>query len=140
VARLLQEAGWHVVRSCLFTGEDDMPPRLEGLLAAYPLPDLDASRDGQRIWVEVKVKAAPTYTRVTGRHEHGLPLRLYEAYRRVQAITGCPVWLCVVEEATGAVLCAALDDLEPVKRVYLGPRMSRGGMVFWPRRAFRRLA
>jgi hypothetical protein len=137
VADLLQRRGWHVIPSYDYAGEGgDKPPRLQGCDCAYPIPDLDVSRGGVRRWVEVKTKAEPTWTRVTGRLEHGVSLRLYESYRHVQAITGCPVWIVIVEERAGAILCAPLDGLEPVKRVYNGRKMGRGGMVFWPRKAF----
>src|SRR5690606_7501752 len=110
--------------------------RLQGLREAFPVPDLDIARGGIRRWAEVKTKAAATYTRLTGRLEHGIPKRHYRAYKRVQEITGCEVWLFIYEEDTGDVLCAKLDELEAVKREYDGPKMSRGGMVFFPRDAF----
>jgi hypothetical protein len=101
------------------------------------VPDLDISKDGVRRWAEVKTKAAATYTRVTGRYEHGVPKRHYESYLKVQEITGCPVWLFVYEENTGTILCGRLDDLARVRREYVGDKMSRGGMVFFPRSAFK---
>src|SRR5690606_14799396 len=138
VAELLQSRGWYVIPSYDYSGEDgDKPPRLQGLSEAFPVPDLDIARDGQRRWAEVKTKAAATYTRLTGRLEHGIPKRHYWAYRRVQEITGCEVWLFIYEEQTGDVLCARLDDLDSVKREYNGPKMSRGGMVFSPRSTFK---
>ena len=138
VAELLQSRGWFVIPSYDYSGEDgDKPPRLQGLREAFPVPDLDIARDGQRRWAEVKTKAAATYTRLTGRLEHGIPKRHYWAYKRVQEITGCEVWLFIYEEQTGDVLCARLDDLESVKREYNGQKMSRGGMVFFPRSTFK---
>lgn len=137
VAELLQSRGWYVIPSYDYSGEDgDKPPRLQGLREAFPVPDLDIAKDGQRRWAEVKTKAAASYTRITGRLEHGIPKRHYRAYKRVQEITGCEVWLFIYEEETGEVLFAKLDDLEAVKREYDGPKMSRGGMVFYPRDAF----
>lgn len=137
VADLLRRAGWYVIPSYDYTGEEgDKAPRLSGLREGFVVPDLDAARRGTRIWVEVKTKAAATYHRVGRRYEHGIPRRHFLAYRQVQAITGCPVWLFVVEEATGVVLCARLDDLAGRCRVYTGAKMDRGGMVFFPRDAF----
>ena len=137
VAELLQSRGWYVIPSYDYSGEDgDKPPRLQGAVTAFPLPDLDVARDGQRRWAEVKTKKRADYTRITGRLEHGIPKRHYRAYKRVQEITGCEVWLFIYEEETGEVLFAKLDDLEAVKREYDGPKMSRGGMVFYPRDAF----
>lgn len=139
IANLLRRRGWYVIPSYDYSGEDgDKPPRLEGLRNAFPVPDLDVARGGVRRWAEVKTKSAATYTRSTGRLEHGIPLRHYWSYRRVQEITGTEVWLFIYEEKTGDVLFARLDDLEAEKREYAGSKMSRGGMVFWPRSAFRR--
>lgn len=138
VAELLRSRGWYVIPSYDYSGEDgDKPPRLQGLRAAFPVPDLDIAKDGQRRWAEVKTKAAASYTRITGRLEHGIPKRHYRAYKRVQEITGCEVWLFIYEEDTGEVLCAKLDDLDSVKREYDGSKMSRGGMVFYPRESFK---
>jgi hypothetical protein len=137
VADLLKRRGWCIVPSYDYSGkEGDMPPRLQGLKQAWPVPDLDISRNGERRWVEVKTKARADYTRTTQRYEHGIPLRHYRAYLDVERITGTPVWLFVVEESTGAILAARLSDLDSVKRVYDGPKMSRGGMAYFPRDAF----
>lgn len=137
VAQLLKERGWYVIPSYDYSGEDgDKAPKLEGLRDGFPVPDLDIAKDGERRWAEVKTKTAASYTRVTGRLEHGIPKRHYWAYKRVQEITGSEVWLFIYEEQTGDVLCARLDDLDAVKREYDGPKMSRGGMVFFPRDAF----
>lgn len=137
IASLLQKDGWFIIPSYDYSGEDgDKAPRLEGLQAAYPVPDLDIARDGERRWAEVKTKAAATYTRITGRFEHGIPKRHFESYMRVQKITGCQVWLFIYEENTGKVLYGKLDDLAAVRREYDGGKMSRGGMIFFPRDAF----
>ena len=137
VAQLLKERGWYVIPSYDYSGEDgDKAPKLEGLRDGFPVPDLDIAKDGERRWAEVKTKAAASYTRVTGRYEHGIPKRHYLSYKRVQEITGCEVWLFIYEEETGDVLCAKLDDLDAVKREYDGNKMSHGGMVFYPRDVF----
>lgn len=138
VAELLRRRGWYVIPSYDYSGEDgNKSPKLEGLKEGYPVPDLDVARSGARLWVEVKTKKTPTYTRITGRLEHGIPLRLYRSYKRVQEITGCEVWLFIYEEETGDVLCGKLDALDGVKRIYEGDKMDQSGMVFWPRDAFR---
>jgi len=138
VAELLQRQGWYVIPSYDYSGEDgNKAPKLQGLSKAFPVPDLDVSKKGIRRWAEVKTKAAATYTRITQRYEHGIPKRHFNAYRQVQDITGCEVWLFVLEENTGEVLCASLDELDKYKRVYDGSKMSWGGMVFFPRDIFR---
>jgi len=141
VAKLLQDRGWFVIPSYDYSGEDnDKAPRLQGNLRAYVIPDLDIARGGRRIWAEVKTKACATYTRITQRFEHGIPMRHFRDYRAVQDITGCSVWLFVYEENTGEVLCGELDNLAAHKREYTGGKMSYGGMVFFPRDAFTLLA
>src|SRR5690606_40649353 len=62
VAELLQSRGWYVIPSYDYSGEDgDKPPRLQGAVDAFPLPDLDVARDGQRRWAEVKTKKRADY-------------------------------------------------------------------------------
>jgi hypothetical protein len=58
-------------------------------------------------------------------------------YHRVQEITGTHVWIFILEEQTQMLLAEALDVLDRDKREYLGEKMGRGGMVFWPRSSFR---
>jgi len=138
VAGLLQRAGWYVVPSYDYAGEEkDKAPRLQGARAEYVIPDLDIARNGKRLWAEVKTKSAPTLTRSTGKLEHGMSLRHYNHYQKVQQITGCEVWIFIHELTSGAVLYARLDDLRPHMRTYGGKAMGNAGMVFWPRDAFR---
>jgi len=136
VSQLLQESGWYIVPSYDYCGEDDKSPRMKGENGFFVIPDLDASRQGKRLWFEVKTKSSATWTHKTQRHEHGIPLRHYRDYLRVQAESGTPVWLVVVEQDTGKTLTQSLDELSKQVRIYQGPKMSRGGMAFFPRDAF----
>jgi len=137
VAELLRERGWYVIPSYDYSGEDGKKaPRMEGQRAAYVIPDLDIAKDGTRRWAEVKTKTGATYTRITQRYEHGIPLRHFRDYFATQEITGCEVWLFVLEQDTGDVLCGKLNELAQGCREYHGDQMSRGGMVFFPREAF----
>lgn len=140
VAAWLQARGWYVVPSYDYSGaEGNKPPRLQGRIAGYAIPDLDVSKDGQRIWVEVKSKREPTLHRMTGTLEHGISLRLWRHYQQVQSITGSQVWLFVLEELKRALFAQSLACLgEP--RIYEGQKMGRGGMAFWPCDRFRFLA
>ena len=138
IADLLRERGWYVIPSYDYTGEDDnKAPRLQGLRESLVIPDLDIAKDGVRRWAEVKTKEEVNWTVITQRFEHGIPLRHYQHYLKVQSITGCEVWLFIYEVKTGDVLYAKIDALSRVKREYNGNKMSRGGMVFFPRDAFK---
>lgn len=138
VAGLLQEQKWWVVPSYDYAGDDgNKAPRLQGLNSGYVLPDLDVSREGRRMWVEVKTKAEATFHRLTGQWEHGLPLRHWNDYQRVQVITGCEVWLFIFEEKRNDILFNSVDVLRNHARRYIGNKMSYGGMVFFPVHSFR---
>jgi hypothetical protein len=137
VAHLLQHRfGCHVVPVYDYNA-NDKAPRLQGAADSFALPDLDVSRNGVRSWVEVKTKSnAGSPTRLTGQDEHGFSWRLFEHYRRVQRITGTPVYIFILELRSGDLLCQSLDTLDRVKRVYEGDKMDRGGTVFFPRASF----
>jgi len=137
IADLLKRAGWYILPSYDYSGEDEKAPRLQGALEDYVIPDLDISKNGERRWAEVKTKQSADWTRITQRLEHGIPLRHYHHYLEVQRITGCDVWLFVYEIETGDVLYAQLDELAEDLRLYEGNKMSRGGMAFFPRDAFK---
>lgn len=119
-----------------YSGEDgNKAPKLHGAFTSFVIPDLDVAKDGRRIWIEVKTKTDATYTRITGRMEHGIPLRHFESYKQVEEITGCPVYLVVYEVKSGEVLIGKLSILETVAR-YSRSRVM-GDMVFFPRDAFK---
>lgn len=137
VARLLQEAGWYVLPSYDYSGQDEnKAPRLEGQHETFVIPDLDIAMAGTRRWIEVKTKKQATWTRITQRLEHGFSRRHWLHYQHVQEITGAEVWLCVYEELSGDVLLGKIKDLAKEKREYRGTKMGQHGMVFFPRAAF----
>jgi len=136
VSRWLQDRGYHVVASYDYSGSNgDKAPRMHGH-QSYVLPDLDVSKEGRRVWVEVKTKRRADMYRKLKRLEHGIPLPHWLDYLRVQAISGCVVWLVVLEEETGEWLAQSLKVLGEVARTYEGEKMGPGGMVFFPRDAF----
>jgi len=138
VAELVMRRGGFVIPSYDYSGSDNKAPRMQGLRDSHILPDLDVSKRGTRVWIEVKTKAAASYTRITKRLEHGIHRRHWDEYRKVQQITGTPVWLVIYEEATGDVLAQAMDELDGCRREAKG--MAPGGMVFFPRDAFKVIA
>jgi hypothetical protein len=140
VADKLMQLGYFVVPSYDYSGqENDKAPKMKGLMRSFVLPDLDVSKSGSRKWVEVKTKEDATYTRITQQYEHGIPLRHYRQYLEVEKESGCAVYLAVYEIKTGEVLIGRLSELSKLVRIYDGDKMSRGGMAFFPRSAFRLL-
>lgn len=135
VSDQLRAAGWCVIPSYDYSGDDDHPPRMEGQAATYILPDLDICRQGHRRWAEVKTKTVPSMGRISGELEHGIPLRHFEHYQAVQHESGCPVYLFIYEESSRKLIYRKLDELGP-GRVSHSWAMSRGGMIYWLRRQF----
>ena len=142
VEQWLRARGDYVIRSYDYSGEDgDKAPRMHGLSERYALPDLDVCREGKdgkpiRFWIEVKLKRRASWYEKLGRLEHGISLPLWMDYLQVQAISGCNVWLVIVEEETDEWLAQSMKVLGGVYRIYEGEKMGRGGMVFFPRTAF----
>jgi hypothetical protein len=131
VASFLRSLGWYVLHSYGYDEGDDKPPLLTTKSKSLIIPDLDISKDGHRYWLEVKYKAKATFHRVSGVWEHGINLRQYLHYQQVEAITGCAVFLSVVENSSGRLLVSMLAKL-PEGRRYSGCKMDKHGMVFWP--------
>lgn len=138
VAELLKDAGWYVLPSYDYSGSDgNKAPRMEGRLASFCVPDLDCAKAAKRVWVEVKTKTRPTFTRLTGQDEHGIPLRHLEHYRRIEAETGTPVYLVIYELCSQSLLSARLTSLGTGRLSLGSEKYQRGGMVYFPRDAFR---
>jgi hypothetical protein len=140
VAKMFQRAGWYIIPSYDYCGDEkNKAPKLMGFAASHVIPDLDISRKGTRRWVEVKTKKEATFYRKKSRYEHGINYRHYLNYLEVQLITGDPVFLCIYEEETQQFLIAALDELRSDARIYDGPNYKDGecsAMIFFPRSAF----
>jgi hypothetical protein len=136
VAGFLKKRGNYVIPSYDYSGEEnDKAPKLQGALSEYVIPDLDVSKDGERRWVEVKSKTGAVLHRNSGDYVHGIPKRHYQSYLKVSKITGCEIWIVICEENTGDVLVANLNSL-PIHHEYDGPKMSKGGMIFFNRNSF----
>lgn len=63
-------------------------------------PDILLLRGGKRFWHEVKAKSQPTWRRCPPgpRWEHGCDLYNANEYRRVEDMSGIPVWIIVHEQ------------------------------------------
>ena len=144
VGELMMLRGNYVVPSYDYSGLDEgKPPRLQGKLRGYVIPDLDVAKDGKRRWFEVKAKTEPSQTwssRLTGVKgivpAHGVAKRLVDNYAAVERITGTPVYLVIVEKISDTWLWQRLAVLRKGKEwETISAKM--GHMVFWPRVAFR---
>jgi hypothetical protein len=141
VARHLIQAGWYVIPSYDYSGEDgSKAPLMRGLHDSFVIPDLDTGKDGRRVWVEVKTKkqASPRWTE-GDRPYHGISLKHWRDYLEIERITGCAVYLIIYEECSGEFLCQSVKKLKPALWEYRGGKMGRCGMAFFPRDAFQPL-
>jgi hypothetical protein len=138
VKRFLQAKGAFVFSTCDLSGRfAEHPPAMEGPEGQrLILPDLDVSMAGQaRVWAEVKTKSQASWTRTTRRDEHGIGLRHWVAYRRIQEKTGNQVFLYIYQRDESVLLGSAIDDLANDD---LRPsRIDDERMVFFPSDAFR---
>jgi hypothetical protein len=136
----LKACGWYVVPTCDIDGGETKAPALLGAEGFIVIPDLDTARRGDRRWVEVKTKTEPAaFIKWGGRHVHGIALRHWDAYKKVQEITGAKVWLFVYERKRNNILSAPIDrlGLPGFYRTYCGENeMDRGGNIFFDRRVF----
>lgn len=142
VADFLKDLGYYVIPSYDYSGkEESKAPQLQGLIEQYVIPDLDVAKEGRRRWVEVKTKYDATYTRITHRYEHGLPLRHFRDYQTVQEITGTQAGIAIYEEVSNCILLAWIDDLAPHAR-YSDMKQNgvkKEAMVYFDRRLFKML-
>lgn len=139
VEQYLIDAGAHVIAQYT-REEEDKPPRMYGPDGCLVLPDFDVYHPtGAHLMVEVKRKTAPTVYRIGGDiPQHGIDLRLYRQYRRVEAITRTEVWLVVRESSTGWAGCGHLPEI-PVDHERPFNSYGNGGMVYFNRDEFRPL-
>lgn len=105
IVRFLRNRGWAILPPYEKEVDDGKGPRLflpfglddTELIA----PDIQAFRDRQVRWFEVKDKSTGTYFRKNRRWQTGIDRRCYQDYVKVQKITKWPVWLLFLQgEAT----------------------------------------
>lgn len=118
VRKWLKRQGYLILPASLI--KDTGAPMLTGEQIKAILPNNLTWKDGQPGWVEVKTKSCATkHVNPPQRWEHGLPLRHWNAYLKVQELTGIPVSLAILELDTKLLLLGTLNSLEKGKRVYL---------------------
>ncbi len=139
----LMRAGYRLLPVYDYSGlGSDKAPKLSAIhqLDSLVTPDLLTAKDGRAAWLEVKHKQRADMHRNTHTIETGIDLRLWRQYEHVKRVTGLPVWLVFVHEAENEVRTGEIAKLDPIKRIYDGPKMGRGGMVFFPYEQLVRLA
>lgn len=132
VSRELRRRGYYVIPSYDYVGEEEKAPRMQGRDRGHILPDLDVSHpDKKRVWVEVKTKKHSVVFRKTGDERHGINRAHWAAYKEVERITGCKVWLCFHEESTGNVYCCALDAAMEQEYIFRKNGQDRKPMIWF---------
>jgi hypothetical protein len=139
VAKRFRDHGWLTIETNAFGGnKGDERPALKGKDADFALPDLFLARSGQSCWLEVKLKSKPATDARTGKPVHGISARLIGEYRTVQAETGVPVVLAILEVDSHLLLAERLDDLLDRGRYCGANTLHQGGTWFFGRDAFGR--
>lgn len=108
-SRFLLKHGWFVTPKYLFVGEG--APILIGEKYKYSIPDIDACKDGGRIWVECKRKSKMKYHPATG-----YPLSNHICYQMVQTISGDKVFVVFEDLTEKKIYGNWLDELQ--KHIY----------------------
>jgi hypothetical protein len=94
IAKWMMNKGYFVTPKYLFTGENDNEaPMMFGKNKKLVIPDIDAAKQGKRIWVECKRKK-----RMKCHPATGFSTRLYNQYKEVQEITGSSVFIIFWDE------------------------------------------
>lgn len=117
VREWLKRHGYVILPASLI--EDTGAPMLTGEHIKAILPNNLTWKEGQPGWVEVKTKSQATeHHNPPHRWEHGLPLRQWNAYFKVQELTNIPVSLAILELDTKLLLIGTLASLERGKREF----------------------
>ena len=112
VSRYLQSAGFGVLPSYEYSGAgDNKAPRLQFIDRGLVVPDLDCARAGSRVWLEVKTYERAVFNRSRCADVHGIHRRHHAHYLQVEAATGSPAWVLILEVETGALLAGKIAEL-----------------------------
>lgn len=91
------------------------------------LPDLQAHRNGETRWIEVKTKSIDVFYSITQEHRQGVDESHFDAYLRSQAQSGIEGHLgfLVLTPEPIKLRMASLSKLDQYKQAHRG-------MVYWP--------
>ena len=143
-SRWLIDKGYSVVNLYEYTGRNEAKaPRINDPGGGIVLPDILAVKDGKRFLFEVKNYADATPHRITGRLDHGILKRHWEAYKEAEKILDAELWLFVCEDSSGDLLGERISDLEVKNlgfRIWDGPKDKPWkAQVYFERKSFNRL-
>jgi hypothetical protein len=99
-ARQLAQRGWLVIPMSEYTNNTGIKINAPMLLVPEGMtisPDLLAIKASQTIWIEVKDKTGPTYTWKYHCWEHGIDKPNIVEYKKIQDLSGKPVFLLIHE-------------------------------------------
>jgi hypothetical protein len=85
----------------IYAIEDGGAPMLIRLLEKFVLPDLLVTQGGRAEWREVKFKDHCVKFEKAGRWRHGIDLPKWHHYRKVEAATGIPGGIAVLQYRPG---------------------------------------
>lgn len=133
VAAYLKSLRYRVLPTTEFSASGAPMLDAEDPSESLVMPDLQAFRDGDGSWFEVKWKShAEPYRRYGNRLETGISLRHYNHYCAIENEWSTPVVLVFVHEKEGEVRCATLHQLEDAfSHDDRGSKMEASGMRFW---------
>ncbi len=135
VARWAARRGWYVLPAYDYAGkgESKAPKLVSPDGNDLVLPDLVCFRNAGLRWLEVKWKRRAALYRATGELVTGISLRLFKHYCQIEERVAGEVFVVFLHEDEREVRGDSLNNLRAyVSHVYKGPKMGRGGMVFWP--------
>jgi|LSQX01.1.fsa_nt_gb hypothetical protein len=110
-------------------------PMLRGFADSLILPDVLAFHFNahKAAWFDVKLRRRADLYRKGGYLVTGFPLREFEDYERVKALTGFPVWIVFAHEEENSVCTAEIDELGTTlySHTHAANTMDRGGTIFF---------
>ena len=94
VAQRLHDDGWRVIALANLPSSNGHGPRVLGM--EHSPPDLQATKHGKSVAVEVKAKTHPTWGRLSQEWEHGIDQCCWDAYNEYNRLM-LPTFLIVIE-------------------------------------------
>lgn len=113
----LQQSGAYVIetRDMMKTDQKHKGPSMWGLNDSYVLPDFEAIKKGNLIFVEAKTKSTISNHLKSRKQQHGIDTRHYIHYLEVNKLSGIDVWVVILEIPDPQKI--ALCDYRPNPRI-----------------------